>query len=91
MSSWFGGGGTSNAQQEKEVMAMLQRKQMEDFIYMFNNLTSKCFDTCVNEFNKRTLQPQEKTCAEHCMNKFFKVSERVGTRYAEYQKMQNNM
>lgn len=38
---------------------MLQKKQMEDFIMLFNDLTTRCFDACVDDFKSNSLQRAE--------------------------------
>jgi hypothetical protein len=32
---------------------------MEDFVMMFNDLTSRCFDACVQDFKDRNLSRAE--------------------------------
>ncbi|XP_022728964.1 mitochondrial import inner membrane translocase subunit TIM9-like isoform X2 [Durio zibethinus] len=53
------------------------------FLRMYNSLVERCFNDCVDNFTRKTLQKQEETCVMRCAEKFLKHSMRVGLRFAE--------
>lgn len=55
---------------------------------MYNNLVSRCFDSCVSSFRSKTLDRSETTCVEFCASRYIKMTQRVGLRFAEHQAMQ---
>ncbi|PVU87055.1 hypothetical protein BB559_006252 [Furculomyces boomerangus] len=78
----FGGYGQQSLQ-EQQMQAMMEQKQMKDFMKMYSNLVSKCFDDCVSQFDDKTLTERETTCTRNCTQKFMKLNERIGARFAE--------
>jgi mitochondrial import inner membrane translocase subunit TIM9 len=55
---------------------------------MYNNVVYRCFDNCVSGFRSKTLATHEITCVEHCADRYIKLTQRVGLRFAEHQAMQ---
>ena len=55
---------------------------------MYNNVVMQCFDTCVGGFRSKTLSKGEVGCVEHCAERYIKMTQRVGLRFAEHQAMQ---
>ncbi|CAO1617282.1 unnamed protein product [Sympodiomycopsis kandeliae] len=72
----------SPAEQQQMEMVVNQR-QMRDFGKLFNSLTERCFNSCVEDFTSRALTSRESECTDKCITKFMKHSERVGARFQE--------
>lgn len=58
------------------------------FLRMYNNLVTRCFDICVTGFRSKTLEKGEITCVNNCSDRFIKMTQRVGLRFAEHQALQ---
>ena len=56
---------------------------MKDFMNLYSNLVSRCFDDCVNDFTSGNLTSKETSCIAKCSEKFLKHSERIGQRFQE--------
>ncbi|XP_022728962.1 mitochondrial import inner membrane translocase subunit TIM9-like [Durio zibethinus] len=65
------------------MSAMIDHLQLRDSLRMYNSLVERCFNDCVDNFTRKTLQKQEETCVMRCAEKFLKHSMRVGLRFAE--------
>jgi import inner membrane translocase subunit TIM9 len=52
---------------------------------MYNTLTERCFATCVSSFRSKTLDKGETTCIANCAERYIKMTQRVGLRFAEDQ------
>ncbi|GAA5852256.1 hypothetical protein JCM3775_003913 [Rhodotorula graminis] len=63
--------------------AMMQQKQMKDFMSLYQNLVERCFTSCCNDFTSKALSSKEEFCVNTCADKFLKHSERVGLRFSE--------
>mmetsp|Transcript_7468 Transcript_7468/g.9952 ORF Transcript_7468/g.9952 Transcript_7468/m.9952 type:complete len:94 (+) Transcript_7468:211-492(+) len=74
--------------QKVEFMKHLEQMQVKDSLRMYNNLVGKCFDECVQGFKSKKLTDTEDTCVEQCAEKFIKLTQRVGFRFAEHQQQQ---
>ena len=55
---------------------------------MYNGLVERCFQTCVASFRSKSLDKYETTCVENCAERYIKMTQRVGLRFAEHQAMQ---
>jgi mitochondrial import inner membrane translocase subunit TIM9 len=55
---------------------------------MYNNLVNRCFDVCVSSFRSKTLDKGETTCLQFCADRYVKMTQRVGLRFAEHQALQ---
>lgn len=76
--------------QKAEFMRHLEDQQMKDSLKMYNNLVESCFDKCVmvgwgGNFTSKNLSDTESKCINTCGNKFMKLTQRVGFRFAEFQ------
>lgn len=72
-----------NVKEQQEFQLIVEQKQMKDFMRLYSNLVSRCFDDCVNDFTSNNLTSKETTCISKCSEKFLKHSERVGQRFQE--------
>lgn len=72
-----------NVKEQQEFQQIVEQKQMKDFMRLYSNLVSKCFEDCVNDFTSANLTTKETTCISKCSEKFLKHSERVGQRFQE--------
>ncbi|KAK9186149.1 hypothetical protein WN943_026511 [Citrus x changshan-huyou] len=70
-------------QDKARMAAMIDHLQLRDSLRMYNSLVERCFNDCVDNFTRKTLQKQEETCVMRCAEKFLKHSMRVGMRFAE--------
>lgn len=52
---------------------------------MYNTLTERCFTTCVSSFRSKTLDKSETSCIANCAERYIKMTQRVGLRFAEDQ------
>ncbi|GJJ07508.1 protein transporter tim9 [Clathrus columnatus] len=73
-----------NPSEQAAMHKLIEKKQMQDFMKVYSGLVDRCFSACVNDFTSKTLMSKEVTCVQNCADKFFKHSERVGTRFAEH-------
>jgi len=55
---------------------------------MYTNLVDRCFTTCAYSFRSKTLDKSETACIENCANRYIKMAQRVGLRFAENQALQ---
>ena len=74
--------------QKPELFRHLEEHQMRDSLRMYNYLVESCFDKCVNVgwnggFHSKTLDDAESKCISNCAEKFMKVTQRAGYRFAE--------
>lgn len=72
-----------NVKEQQEFQQIVEQKQMKDFMNLYSNLVSRCFDDCVNDFTSANLTSKESSCISKCSEKFLKHSERVGQRFQE--------
>lgn len=60
---------------------------------MYNHLVESCFDKCVavgwnGSFSSKQLEDTEAKCVSQCAEKFMKLTQRAGFRFAEFQAQQ---
>lgn len=72
-----------NQREQQQFQALVEQKQMKDFMRLYSNLVERCFTDCVNDFTSQKLTSKEETCVLKCSEKFLKHSERVGQRFQE--------
>lgn len=72
-----------NFKEQQEFQQIVEQKQMKDFMRLYSNLVSRCFEDCVNDFTSANLTTKEDNCINKCSEKFLKHSERVGQRFQE--------
>jgi mitochondrial import inner membrane translocase subunit TIM9 len=65
-------------------MKLLTKYAMESTNRMYNRLVHHCFNTCVTGFRSKSLDKQESHCVETCAQRYIKVTQRVGLRFAEH-------
>ncbi|XP_070577914.1 mitochondrial import inner membrane translocase subunit Tim9-like [Ptychodera flava] len=74
---------TPQQQQQAEV------KQFREFLLSYNRLSEMCFTDCVNDLTTRKVTDSEDSCAQNCMDKYLKMTQRISQRFQEYQVQQN--
>mmetsp|Transcript_27241 Transcript_27241/g.83971 ORF Transcript_27241/g.83971 Transcript_27241/m.83971 type:complete len:89 (+) Transcript_27241:1163-1429(+) len=74
--------------QKAEFMQALNSMQMKDSLRMYNNLVESCFMHCVSSFRSQSLAGDEDECVKKCAEKYIKLTQRVGFRFAEHQAQQ---
>lgn len=50
-----------------------QVRQFRDFLQLYNTITEKCFNVCVENMLSRRVENSEDVCVAHCVDKFAKV------------------
>ena len=70
-------------------MASLEAMQTKDSLRMYNDLVERCYLQCVTSFRSQSLKEEEKTCVASCAEKYIKLTQRVGFRFAEHQAQQH--
>ncbi|OAY57957.2 mitochondrial import inner membrane translocase subunit TIM9-like [Manihot esculenta] len=68
---------------QRRMAAVIDQLQVRDSMRMYNSVVERCFNDCVDNFTRKSLQKQEETCVMRCAEKFLKHSMRVGLRFAE--------
>ncbi|VDP13342.1 unnamed protein product [Soboliphyme baturini] len=66
----------------------LDLQSFKEFLYQYNRLSQDCFMACVKDFTSKTVSSNEERCALNCLEKFLKMTQRVSTRFQEYQMIQ---
>ena len=66
----------------------LEVLQAKDSIGMYNFMVERCFTDCVRGFRSKTLDDSEKQCISKCAEKYIKMTQRVGFRFAEHNQAQ---
>lgn len=74
--------------QKPEFMRSLEAMQTKDSLRMYNDLVERCYLQCVTSFRSQSLSDGEKTCVSSCAEKYVKLTQRVGFRFAEHQAAQ---
>ncbi|KAJ8601582.1 hypothetical protein CTAYLR_005241 [Chrysophaeum taylorii] len=74
--------------QKPEMMRSLETMQMRDSLRMYNNLVEICFTDCVRSFRSKAMDSKEEACVANCAEKYIKMTQRVGYRFAEHQAAQ---
>lgn len=75
--------------QKPEFLKWTEEKQMGDSMRMMNILVDTCFDKCVNTgwgggIKTKTLDETEQKCVVNCVEKYFKLANRVSFRWDEH-------
>ncbi|EWC46606.1 mitochondrial import inner membrane translocase subunit tim9 [Drechslerella stenobrocha 248] len=71
------------ANEQRDFQAVVEKRQMKEFMTMYSNLVQRCFDDCINDFTSKTITNKEEGCINKCVDKWLKGSERMGQRFAE--------
>uniref|UniRef100_A0A914W1F3 Uncharacterized protein n=1 Tax=Plectus sambesii TaxID=2011161 RepID=A0A914W1F3_9BILA len=70
---------------KKDETLAAAAKILDDWV---KNVTELCFKACVRDFTSRTIEDKEEKCNNNCLDKFLKMSQRMGLRFQEYQLLQ---
>lgn len=62
-----------------------QVRQFKDFLQLYNSITERCFNSCVDNLFSRRVEQNENECVAVCVDKFAKVNQRMMTTYVEVQ------
>ncbi|KAI8972336.1 hypothetical protein BDB01DRAFT_695988, partial [Pilobolus umbonatus] len=72
-----------NAAEQAEINAMIEKKQMSDFVHLFTRIVDQCFNECAHDFTTKAVTAKETTCVKRCADMFIKHSEIVSTEFAQ--------
>ncbi|KAI8095313.1 Tim10/DDP family zinc finger-domain-containing protein [Thamnidium elegans] len=72
-----------NQAEQEQIRALIEQKQVSDFMNLFTGLTDRCFKECAYDFRTKAVTGREAACVQKCADRFLKHSERVSTRFAE--------
>jgi import inner membrane translocase subunit TIM9 len=80
--------------QKAELGRYIQEMEIKTSISFFNNLVDHCVDKCVltswgGGFSSKNLTEAEGQCVSRCAEKFLKINQRAGFRFAEFQANQS--
>ncbi|KAJ8028124.1 Mitochondrial import inner membrane translocase subunit Tim10 B [Holothuria leucospilota] len=67
------------------------RRNMKDFLTMYNTFTESCFNSCVKNFNYRYLTEEEKKCSENCTSKLVNINHRLISVYMDINPMNRQL
>lgn len=59
--------------------------QFKDFLQLYNQITQVCFEQCVDNFNRRSLEEDEVKCVEDCASKFIKYNNKLMSNFVKTQ------
>ncbi|KAG5671976.1 hypothetical protein PVAND_002140 [Polypedilum vanderplanki] len=62
-----------------------QLRQFKDFLSLYNTITEKCFNACVDGFFRRGVEDDENSCINHCVDKFANTNQLIMKTYVEVQ------
>jgi len=60
-------------------------KTFKDFLVQYNSLTEACFGACIQDLTTRTVSVKEQKCADNCLDKYLKMTQRLSLRFQEHQ------
>lgn len=60
-------------------------RQFKDFLLLYNHISERCFNLCINGFNDRTISTDESTCVDRCVGKHIHANHKIMSVYAELQ------
>ncbi|KAI9293456.1 hypothetical protein K502DRAFT_366712 [Neoconidiobolus thromboides FSU 785] len=81
-----------SSSEEKKLQEYLNKKQENEVMLSYLNLTKSCFDSCVNDFTSSSISPKEDKCISLCVKKFLSATERINAKFQEENmKMQGGM
>ncbi|KAI9337635.1 Tim10/DDP family zinc finger-domain-containing protein [Pilaira anomala] len=72
-----------NQAEQEQIRAIIEQKQITDFMNLFTGLTDRCFRECANDFTTKAVTGREAACVKKCADRFLQHSERVSVRFAE--------
>lgn len=62
-----------------------QVRQFKDFLQLYNTITERCFNSCVDNLFTRRVENNEDSCISFCVDKFAQTNQRMMTTYVEVQ------
>ncbi|XP_064113094.1 mitochondrial import inner membrane translocase subunit Tim10 B-like [Macrobrachium nipponense] len=62
-----------------------QFRQFKDFLYLYNQISEKCFDLCITRLHQRDLTETETACVDTCVGKQVSVNHKIMAVYSEVQ------
>jgi len=74
----------TNGLDEKSASFLFSAQLKEQGVFM-NTVTEKCFEDCVISFRNKDLSERETTCINRCADKYFALSQVLGSKYWEEQ------
>ncbi|KAI8075402.1 Tim10/DDP family zinc finger-domain-containing protein [Gilbertella persicaria] len=78
-----------NFAEQAQINAMMEQRQMNDFVNMFTGLVDRCFKQCANDFTTKAVTGREAACVNKCAERFLKHSELVSKRFGEISQQQS--
>lgn len=57
--------------------------QLREFLSVYNILTERCFNSCIDNFNGRAPSNAEDSCLSKCIDKYMRVNRRLMIVFAE--------
>ncbi|KAG2193724.1 hypothetical protein INT46_010579 [Mucor plumbeus] len=72
-----------NQAEQAQINAMVEQKQVTDFMNLFTGVVDRCFKECANDFTTKAVTGRETACVQRCADRFLKHAELVGNKFAE--------
>ncbi|EPB89042.1 hypothetical protein HMPREF1544_04165 [Mucor circinelloides 1006PhL] len=72
-----------NQAEQAQINAMVEQKQVTDFMNMFTGVVDRCFKECANDFTTKAVTGREAACVQRCADRFLKHAELVSNKFAE--------
>ncbi|KAI9734649.1 MAG: protein transporter tim9 [Cirrosporium novae-zelandiae] len=72
-----------NPTEQNALEKRMTEKSMKLIMTAYNQMVSKCFGDCVNDFSSKSLQSREEGCVMRCYDKSLKSQERLTQRFQE--------
>ncbi len=66
----------------------MDMSSIRDFFKQYNIVTEQCYMSCIRDFTTRTISDREDKCVGNCLDKYLKMTQRLSTRFQEYQLLQ---
>ncbi|KAF1803453.1 hypothetical protein V8B55DRAFT_1505672 [Mucor lusitanicus] len=79
-----------NQAEQAQINAMVEQKQVTDFMNMFTGVVDRCFKECANDFTTKAVTGRESACVQRCADRFLKHAELVGNKFAELSQNMNS-
>lgn len=73
------------AQEASMMQTPNESTQWKTLLLDYNRLTEDCFIDCVHDFTSKKANKTELTCTKNCLQKQFKVIQRIAQRIHEFQ------
>lgn len=63
--------------------ARAEYQNIKEFLTVYNSLTERCFQTCIPDFNRKSLSDEEIACVERCTYKSTNTNHRLMSIFSE--------